>query len=81
MPAEEERAVLGHAFLKGSGRVGRSGKVKSEEKKVELAVEAHIRHVHTQYEALLEGGMEREDAREKVWEEVKQVKKRWKEGD
>ncbi|EEP78082.1 predicted protein [Uncinocarpus reesii 1704] len=80
MPALDMRAIVNHAFLKGSGRVGRSGTVSSEEKKAELAVEAHIRHVHTGYEGLLETGMQREDARELVWDQVKKVKRAWKEG-
>ncbi|KMU78085.1 hypothetical protein CISG_06847 [Coccidioides immitis RMSCC 3703] len=80
IPAQDMRAILNHAFLKGSGRVGRSGTVGSDERKVELAAEAHIRHVHTGYEGLLDSGMDREDARKLVWDRVKEVKRMWKEG-
>ncbi|KAK2813864.1 hypothetical protein FQN50_000265 [Emmonsiellopsis sp. PD_5] len=77
MPTDTVETVLGHAFLKGSRRVGRSGKFEDEEVKVKLAVEAHIRHVHTEYEALLDGGVEREEARERVWSAVKRIKAIW----
>ena len=77
MPVHDVEEVLRHAFLKGSRRVGRSGMVKSEEKKVVLAVEAHIRHVHTQYESLLETGVDREEARVAVWDLVRSIKATW----
>lgn len=76
MPKETLEIVLGHAFLKGSGRVGRTAMV-SDEKKVLLAVEAHIRHVHTPYERLLEEGVGRREAREKVWGTVRAVEQTW----
>lgn len=77
MPSKDVRDVLDHAFLKGSGRVGRSGTMKSEEDKVRLAVEAHIRHVHTDYDKLIEDGMDRDDARDVVWDTIKEVKESW----
>ncbi|KAK2751101.1 hypothetical protein FQN57_000176 [Myotisia sp. PD_48] len=77
MPEPDINAVLNHAFLKGSGRVGRSGTVGSDENKVRLAVEAHIRHVHTDYDRLIKLGLSREEAREDIWEDVKKIKKSW----
>ncbi|OAX85541.1 hypothetical protein ACJ72_00079 [Emergomyces africanus] len=77
MPVDTLETVLGHAFLKGSRRVGRSGMVESEEVKVGLAVDAHIRHVHTEYEKLLENGVDRQVAREKVWGSVRKVRALW----
>ncbi|PGH03171.1 hypothetical protein GX51_04206 [Blastomyces parvus] len=77
MPAETLETVLAHAFLKGSRRVGRSGKVASEEVKAGLAVDAHIRHVHTEYDRLLQDGMKREEARERVWGAVKKIRALW----
>lgn len=76
MPKDSLKIVLDHAFLKGSGRVGRTAMV-SDEKKVLLAVEAHIRHVHTPYEKLLEEGAGRREAREKVLGAVKAVERAW----
>jgi len=81
MPASSVEEVLGHAFLKGSGRVGRSGKVESDNVKVCLAVEAHIRHVHTTYDTLLEAGVEREDARKRVRKIVQGLKAEWAGGE
>lgn len=76
MPKETLKIVLEHAFLKGSGRVGRTAMI-SDEKKVLLAVDAHIRHVHTPYEKLLDAGIQRKEARKQVWDAVKAVERSW----
>lgn len=76
MPAASLETVLEHAFLKGSGRVGRTSRT-TEERKAILAVEAHIRHTQTPYEKLLETGTERHEARKAVWGTVKGIKKAW----
>lgn len=76
MPAETLQIILEHAFLKGSGRVGRTGRI-SDEKKVLLAVEAHIRHVHTPYETLLKDGVGRMKAREMVRGSILAVERAW----
>ncbi|KAE8373114.1 hypothetical protein BDV26DRAFT_75270 [Aspergillus bertholletiae] len=80
MPVESLEAVLNHAFLKGSGRVGRTA-TKSDERKADLAVEAHIRHTHTPYESMLRTGTDREEARNAVWGLVKAIKAAWEGGD
>ena len=79
MPTASLETVLEHAFLKGSGRVGRTA-MKSDERKADLAVEAHIRHMHTPYEELLDAGMERREAREAVWGTVRAIKNAWEGG-
>ncbi|KAJ5991742.1 hypothetical protein N7451_007466 [Penicillium sp. IBT 35674x] len=76
MPNETLEIILNHAFLKGSGRVGRTSTT-TEKRKATLAVEAHIRHNHTPYETLLASGLERCEARERVWPEVQAIKKAW----
>jgi hypothetical protein len=76
MPKETLKIVLEHAFLKGSGRVGRTAMI-SDERKTLLAVEAHIRHVHTPYEKLLEEGVSRKDAREQVWPTIEAIERAW----
>ncbi|KAL4781417.1 hypothetical protein BJX76DRAFT_363579 [Aspergillus varians] len=76
MPAESRDIVLEHAFLKGSGRVGRTSTT-SDEHKATLAVEAHIRHMHTPYEALLHEGKRRDEARKAVWEMVQSIREAW----
>jgi hypothetical protein len=76
MLSDSREIILCHAFLKGSGRVGRST-TQTDENKATLAVEAHIRHVHTPYEKLLVSGMDREKARDAVWETVQAIRDQW----
>ncbi|MCJ1283173.1 hypothetical protein MMC26_002500 [Xylographa opegraphella] len=52
MPINSAESILEHGFQKGSGRVGRTTTL-DEDRKVKLAVEAHIRHEFTPYEELL----------------------------
>ncbi|KAF7164276.1 hypothetical protein CNMCM5623_008916 [Aspergillus felis] len=79
MPAESLETILDHAFLKRSGRVGRTTR-KTDEQKANLAVEAHIRHTHTPYESLLDAGKARDEARKAVWNMVQAVKTAWEGG-
>ncbi|KAA8651405.1 hypothetical protein EYZ11_009222 [Aspergillus tanneri] len=79
MPGDSLEAVLNHAFLKGSGRVGRTA-TKTDERKAILAVEAHIRHTHTPYEELLSAGKGRQEARQEVWDTVRAIKAAWEGG-
>jgi hypothetical protein len=73
-PDEEALVIATHACEVGSGRVGRSN---TAEDPVRAAVVAHVRHEHTDYDALLdshiEGWMsyeERREARFRVRENV-----------
>ncbi|KAF2841342.1 hypothetical protein M501DRAFT_1000512 [Patellaria atrata CBS 101060] len=78
MPSPDREKILGHAFMKGSGRVGRTGK-ESMERRTSLAVEAHVRHTHTEYDELLRKlGLSREEARKVIRGKVKTVKKKWR---
>ncbi|KAE8392280.1 hypothetical protein ETB97_001152 [Aspergillus alliaceus] len=79
MPAESLEAILNHAFLKGSGRVGRTA-TKTDGRKADLAVEAHIRHTHTPYESMLHTGTGREEARKAVWGLIQAIKAAWEGG-
>ncbi|OJJ63743.1 hypothetical protein ASPSYDRAFT_142513 [Aspergillus sydowii CBS 593.65] len=76
MPVGSLDVILHHAFLKGSGRVGRTTTT-SDERKAILAVEAHIRHMHTPYETLLREGKSREEARKEVWQMVQAIRMAW----
>ncbi|KAJ5331954.1 hypothetical protein N7476_001737 [Penicillium atrosanguineum] len=78
MPEESLEVILNHSFLKGSGRVGRTATT-TDERKVTLAVDAHIRHKHTSYENLLSSGVERDKARETVWPTVQAIRNTWQE--
>jgi hypothetical protein len=78
-PEGRERDIAEHACLKYSGRVGRSAGAKSlDENAVHLAVVAHIRHTETNYDALLNEGSDRHDARIQVAGQIDQVLDRWK---
>lgn len=79
MPEESLDTVLEHAFLKGSGRVGRTSRL-SDQDKAKLAVEAHIRHTHTSYEALLKAGKTRGEARQASKEMVQAIRTAWSGG-
>ncbi len=77
-PAGREVAVAEHACLKYSDRVGRSAAAKSlDEHAIRLAVIAHIRHVETDYDALLASGYDRREARAAVETAVSRVLAQW----
>ena len=78
-PAAERRAIAEHACQKYSGRVGRSAAATQfDAHALALAVTAHVRHRHTQYDELLARGLDRGDARAAVREAVDEVVDRWK---
>jgi hypothetical protein len=80
-PTAREHLVAEHACRKYSGRVGRSSAAKAlDEEAVRLAVTAHVRHAETNYDDLLLRGIERRDAREKVYSKVSQILDRWEHG-
>lgn len=77
-PRGREKEIAEHACRKYSGRVGRSASAKElDEKTVRLAVIAHIRHVETNYDELLSGMLEKQEARKLVFDKVGQVLKVW----
>src|SRR5579864_1339549 len=78
-PADEAKSIADHACRKYSGRVGRSQAAKDlEPKAIELAVRAHVRHVHTRYDALLAEGLEPREARPMIRKKVEDVLERWR---
>jgi hypothetical protein len=78
-PAAEAEEVARHTALRGSGRVGRSAAGRAlDEAAVALAIVAHIRHTHTNYDELLMQGTDRGDARGLVRDAIDQVLARWK---
>jgi hypothetical protein len=77
-PSDEQQAIAEHACQKYSGRVGRTAAAKElEANAVELAVRAHVRHVHTPYDRLLTQGTDRGDARREVAAAVEAMLERW----
>lgn len=78
-PAARARAIARRAAARGSGRVGRSAAGRAlQERAVELAVIASIRHEDTGYDDLLMAGVERGDARARVRHDVDQVLHDWR---
>ena len=77
-PPDEARAIAEHTALRGSGRVGRSAAGRAlNTRALELAVVAHIRHTHTNYNELLMRGTARLDARALIRAQVDQVLASW----
>jgi hypothetical protein len=80
-PPDQAAAVAEHACEKYSGRVGRSGAARQfDAEAVDLAVRAHVRHSHTEYDQLLGRGWDRGDARAAVGAKVEQLLERWRGG-
>ena len=77
-PPGADKAIAEHACAKYSGRVGRSAAAKAlGQHAVRLAVTAHIRHAHTNYDELLASGCDRLDARGAVAPKVRSVLAAW----
>lgn len=77
-PVERAQAIAEHAGTRGSGRVGRSaaGRALNEEA-VRLAVVASVRHMNTEYDALLMSGVPRAEARDRIRAAIEQVLTTW----
>lgn len=77
-PAAEAAEIAGHACEKYSGRVGRSAAAKElDPEMIRLAVIAHIRHVHTGYDAFFEVNVRKQDARRMVQAKIQRVLSSW----
>jgi hypothetical protein len=77
-PVGETEAIAKHACQKYSGRIGRSAAAKSfDATAIDLAVKAHVRHAHTEYDRLLLRGWERMEARSAVSDRVAEIMERW----
>lgn len=78
-PSGIDVAIAEHACRKYSGRVGRSAAAKAlDEAAVLLAVAAHVRHAHTDYDRLLDSGVERHEARGRVRATAEAVLAQWR---
>ena len=77
-PDEETTRIAEQACEKYSGRVGRTAAAKEfNPEAIRLAVAAHIRHVHTNYDALLARYADRVMAREEVRDRVLAILGNW----
>jgi hypothetical protein len=80
-PVDRAEAIALHAAARGSGRVGRSAAGRALDRDaVCLAVVASVRHVDTDYDALLMSGVDRESARAQVHQRVEDVVNAWRDG-
>lgn len=80
IPKDAYTEILEHGFQKGSGRVGRSRTIE-DESKVQLAVNAHIRHRLTQYDSILAANKGQDfklAAREMVHDQVQAIADSWR---
>lgn len=79
-PPDRATAIARHTGLRGSGRVGRSAAARAlDTDAITLAVIASIRHQDTGYDALLMGGMGRNEARDRVRDTIDRVLTAWRE--
>ena len=77
-PANEETQIARHACRKYSGRVGRTAAAKElSPEAIRLAVIAHIRHAHTEYDELLALYADRDSARERIRGQVAAIVADW----
>ena len=77
-PAEDANAIAEHTTRRGSGRVGRSAAAKAlDPAAIRLAVRAHVRHAHTNYDGLLMQGVTRGEARAAIHRAVEDVISEW----
>lgn len=78
-PAGRARAIAGHTALRGSGRVGRSAAGRAlDDDALSAAVVASVRHEDTGYDAMLAGGVPRDEARERIRADVDAVLDGWR---
>jgi hypothetical protein len=77
-PEREAVEIALHACEKHSGRVGRSAAAKElDPQMIRLAVIAHIRHVHTGYDAFFDINVQKHDARRMVQAKIERVLASW----
>jgi len=80
-PAGAETRIAEHACTKYSGRVGRTAAAKElDADAIRLAVIAHIRHEHTNYDELLGRFGDRRTARDAIRDRVAVILRRWEQG-
>lgn len=77
IPKQDLTTILKRTLRKRSGRVGRTGKLDLD-KKVYLAVQAHARHCHTNYDKLLaQASQNRDAARRAIRDRVSKLLIEW----
>ncbi|MFJ9341213.1 DUF2293 domain-containing protein [Streptomyces sp. NPDC101733] len=78
-PPERAHAVAAHASVRGSGRVGRTAAGRAlDEGAVSMAVRAAVRHLDTDYDALLMAGVPRFTARARLASRIDVILDDWR---
>jgi hypothetical protein len=78
-PSDRAEAIARHAATRSSGRVGRSAAGRAlDPDAVRLAVAASVRHEDTAYDELLMSGIDRQSARERVYDNIETVLESWR---
>jgi hypothetical protein len=78
-PTDAPEAIAVHACQVHSKRIGRTANAKDfDPGAIDLAVQAHVRHRCTKYDALLTDGVDRLDARAQVREAIDAVVVEWR---
>lgn len=78
-PHKREFAIAAHACEKHSGRVGRTANAKQfDPQMIERAVEAHIRHVETDYDTQFGKGKGKREIRADLSYSIKSIMRSWK---
>ncbi|MFJ3929643.1 DUF2293 domain-containing protein [Streptomyces sp. NPDC090029] len=78
-PRDRAAGIAAHASLRGSGRVGRSSAGRAlDGAAVTAAVRASVRHLDTEYDALLAAGVPRREARARVAPDAEGVLDTWR---
>ena len=78
-PAHELATIAEHTAARGSERVGRTEAGRNlEERALTAAVIAAVRHKHTEYDELLQRGMDRASARETVAGKIDEIVAAWR---
>lgn len=78
-PVDRARAIAAHTAVRGSGRVGRSAAGRAlDDDALTAAVVASVRHADTGYDAMLVGGVDRDEARARIRDAVDAVLDGWR---
>src|SRR5205807_7653343 len=78
-PANAPDEIAAHACQVHSNRIGRTASAKDfDPAAIDLAVQAYIRHRHTEYDKLLAAGADRLDARAQVRAAIGGVLAEWR---
>lgn len=76
IPKQDLSTILKRTLRKRSGRVGRTGKLDLD-KKAYLAVQAHVRHCHTDYDEITKATQDRDAARKAIRDKVSRLLVEW----